>query len=88
VRVLGPTILRHGLACAQAIAGWHQVSNLWQAPDGRWGGAAWNHGWDSTMHALLLLRDFGLDPASDPARRAVSLVRDRVTWAGMWPEGI
>jgi len=40
------------------------------------------------MHALLLLRDFGLDPASDPARRAVSLVRDRVTWAGMWPEGI
>ena len=23
-----------------------------QAPDGRWGGAAWNRGWDSTMHVL------------------------------------
>src|SRR5206468_7971032 len=51
-----------------------------QAPDGRWGGAAWNRGWDSTMHALLLLKEMGLDPASDEARSAVGLVRDRVTW--------
>ena len=56
-----------------------------QAPDGRWGGAAWNHGWDSTMHVLWLLRDMGLDPASDAARRAVGLVRDRVTWRGCGP---
>src|SRR5262249_38718598 len=47
-----------------------------QAPDGRWGGAAWNHGWDSTMHVLSLLHQMGLDPASDAARRAVGLVRD------------
>src|SRR6185437_1694562 len=53
-----------------------------QAPDGRWGGAAWNRGWDSTMHVLSLLRELGLDPASDEARRAVGLVRDRVTWRG------
>src|SRR5205807_4436490 len=53
-----------------------------QAADGRWGGAHWNHGWDSTMHALWLLRDLGLDPASDEARHAVGLVRDRVTWRG------
>src|SRR5215470_10970699 len=53
-----------------------------QADDGRWGGAAWNRGWDSTMHVLMLLRDLGLDPASDQARRAVSRVRDRVTWQG------
>ena len=26
-----------------------------QASDGRWGGAAWNRGWTSTMHALMLL---------------------------------
>src|SRR5215813_11090418 len=39
-----------------------------QAVDGRWGGAAWNRGWNSTMHVLMLLRDFGLDPASDRAR--------------------
>ena len=53
-----------------------------QADDGRWGGAAWNRGWDSTMHVLMLLRDLGLDPASDQARQAVGLVRDRVTWQG------
>jgi len=56
-----------------------------QAPDGRWGGAAWNRGWDSTMHVLMLLRDLGLDPAGDEARRAVGLVRDRVTWQGSGP---
>ena len=56
-----------------------------QAGDGRWGGAAWNRGWDSTMHVLMLLRDLGLDPASDQACRAVGLVRDRVTWQGCGP---
>jgi hypothetical protein len=56
-----------------------------QAADGRWGGAAWNRGWNSTMHALWLLRDLGLDPASDQARHALALVRDRVTWAGCAP---
>jgi hypothetical protein len=57
-----------------------------QAADGRWGGAAWNRGWDSTMHVLMLLRDLGLDPASDQARRAVGLVRDQVTWQGCGPQ--
>ncbi|MGH7723191.1 MAG: hypothetical protein ACRENL_10250 [Candidatus Dormibacteria bacterium] len=53
-----------------------------QAADGRWGGAAWNRGWDSTMHVLMLLRDLGLDPAGHAARRALSLVHDCVTWRG------
>jgi hypothetical protein len=57
-----------------------------QASDGRWGGAAWNRGWDSTMHVLSLLHQMGLDPASDEARRAVGLVRDRVTWQGCGPQ--
>ena len=56
-----------------------------QAADGRWGGAAWNRGWDSTMHALMLLRDLGLDPASEQARLALGLVRERVTWKGCGP---
>ena len=56
-----------------------------QAPDGRWAGAAWNRGWDSTMHVLGLLREMGLDPACDAARRALSLVRERVTWRGCGP---
>jgi len=57
-----------------------------QGTDGRWSGAAWNRGWNSTMHVLILLRDMGLDPASDQARRAVNLVRDRVTWKGCGPQ--
>ncbi len=56
-----------------------------QGTDGRWGGAAWNRGWNSTMHVLLLLRELGLDPASEPARRAVELVRAGVTWKGCGP---
>src|SRR5579871_1831773 len=50
-----------------------------QAADGRWGGVAWNRGWNSTMHVLMLLRELGLDPASEQARRATDLVRDHVT---------
>ncbi len=57
-----------------------------QAADGRWGGAAWNHGWNSTMHVLTLLREMGLDPAGDAARRAVGLVGERVTWKGCGPQ--
>ena len=53
-----------------------------QRADGSWAGAAWNHGWDSTMHVLSLLRELGLDPASDQAHRAVAWVRERVTWRG------
>jgi len=56
-----------------------------QGPDGRWAGAAWNRGWDSTMHVLWLLRLMGLDPASEQARRAADLVRERVTWQGCGP---
>lgn len=56
-----------------------------QEADGRWSGAAWNRGWDSTMHVLMLLRDLGLDPACEQARRAVDLVRERVTWFGCGP---
>ena len=57
-----------------------------QGTDGRWGGAAWNHGWNSTMHVLMLLREIGLDPTSDEARRAVGRIRDGVTWKGCGPE--
>ena len=56
-----------------------------QDADGRWGGAAWNRGWNSTMHVLMLLRDLGLDPACGPARRALQRVRDQVTWRGCGP---
>jgi len=53
-----------------------------QGADGAWAGAAWNHGWNSTMHVLTLLREMGLDPAGEEARRAVGLVREGVRWRG------
>jgi hypothetical protein len=53
-----------------------------QGADGSWAGVAWNRGFDSTMHVLLLLKQLGLDPASIEARRAVDLVRENVTWRG------
>lgn len=56
-----------------------------QDRDGGWAGAAWNRGWDSTMHVLTLLREMGLDPESDAARRATGLVRNGVTWRGCGP---
>ena len=36
--------------------------------------------WTSTAWSLMLLRDFGLDPASTAARRAVDRVRDHCQW--------
>jgi hypothetical protein len=69
-----------------ATQGWGARLLARQGADGRWGGAAWNHGWNSTMHILWLLRLLGLDPASAEARRAVGLVRDRVTWKGCGPQ--
>jgi hypothetical protein len=57
-----------------------------QEADGRWSGAAWNRGWNSTMHVLMLLRDLGLEPTSEQARRATDLVRGRVTWKGCGPQ--
>jgi hypothetical protein len=68
-----------------ASEGWGAQLLSFQGPDGRWSGAAWNRGWDSTMHVLWLLRHLGLDPESAEAKRAVGLVRDNVTWKGSGP---
>lgn len=68
-----------------ATEGWGARLLGLQGADGRWGGAAWNRGWNSTMHVLWLLRHLGLDPAGAEARRAVGVVRDQVTWQGCGP---
>jgi hypothetical protein len=68
-----------------ASEGWGARLLALQGADGRWGGAAWNRGWNSTMHVLWLLREMGLDPASAQARRALGLVREQVTWQGSGP---
>ena len=63
-----------------ATEGWGARLLALQAPDGQWGGRPWSHDWTDTFHVLELLRRFGLDPDSEPARRAVGLVRDHITW--------
>ena len=69
-----------------AVEGWGAKLLSLQGGDGRWAGAAWNRGWDSTMHVLMLLREFGLMPESERTREAVRLVRKRATWQGCGPE--
>jgi hypothetical protein len=52
-----------------------------QGPDGHWGGAAFvPHAWISTNDTLQLLRDLGVDAASDRVRTAIGKVRDGCNW--------
>jgi hypothetical protein len=62
--------------------GWGAQLLALQGTDGSWAGTAWNHGWDSTMHVLTLLREMGLDPQSNQARSAIRRVHDQVHWMG------
>jgi hypothetical protein len=70
-----------------ATQGWGAQLLALQGEDGSWAGEAWNHGWNSTMHVLSLLREMGLDPAGEAARRALGLVRDHVHWRGWDRDG-
>lgn len=52
-------------------------------PDVGDGDEGWDRGpqpWTATTYSLLLLRDFGIDPRSEPMRRTVTLVRDNCRW--------
>lgn len=73
-----------------ASEGWGAELLGLEGPDGQWdGGALFPAGWkpdgtgqpwSATAYSLQLLCDLGLDPASDPARRAVALVRENCRW--------
>lgn len=63
-----------------ASEGWGARLLGLQAPDGTWGDGVSTPKWSSNLYTLLLLRAMGLDPASEQARAAVSLVRAHVTW--------
>ncbi len=63
-----------------ASEGWGARLLAHQGPDGKWGDDTSAPEWESTLYALLLLREMGLDPRSRQARGAVGLVRDEVTW--------
>jgi hypothetical protein len=62
-----------------ASEGWGARLLALQAPGGQWG-ASDDEGWMTTVDALVLLKDLGVDPVGAEARRAISLVRDRITW--------
>lgn len=75
-----------------ATEGWGGRLLALQGEDGQWAGGAcfpaegWRRAegegqpWTSTLPALQLLHDFGVDPSSDPVRRAVALVRNHSRW--------
>jgi hypothetical protein len=68
-----------------ATEGWGAHLLALQGTDGQWGAGTTNPEWIS-LRTLLLLREMGLDPTSDEARRAIALVRDNVTWQGVLPQ--
>ena len=68
-----------------ATEGWGARLLALQGPDGLWGGRPWSQDWTDTFHVLELLRRFGLDPESEPARKAVGLVHEHVVWRGGAP---
>jgi hypothetical protein len=74
-----------------ATEGWGARLLDLQGADGQWAGGAcfpaegWRRGeegqpWTATLPTLQLLCDLGVDPRSDPVRRAVALVRDGCRW--------
>jgi len=62
-----------------ATEGWGAHLLALQDDDGLWPRADTDPEWSCFLH-LALLRDLGIDPMSDDARRTVGLVRDKVTW--------
>jgi hypothetical protein len=62
-----------------ASEGWGARLLDLQSPRGQWGRDD-DEGWMTTVEALVLLKDLGVDPAADRVRRAIGLVRDRITW--------
>jgi hypothetical protein len=72
-----------------AASGWGARLLALQGSDGQWGGGTYwpphdddpdGQPWTATTYSLLLLRDFGLVPATREARRAIRLVRDNSRW--------
>jgi hypothetical protein len=73
--------------------GWGARLLAHQDPDGQWAGGAFvprdfdprewqdvGQPWTATTHALTQLREFGLDPTTDRARRTVELIDANARW--------
>lgn len=68
-----------------ATQGWSAQLLARQTPDGQWGGDGEHPDW-MALETLLLLRSMGLDPSSNEAQRAITVVREKVTWHGVLPQ--
>ncbi len=64
-----------------AFEGWGRALLDRQAPEGSW--ARDDDGWMITMDALALLREMGLDPSSDAARRAIDRVKTNLRFQAL-----
>jgi hypothetical protein len=64
-----------------ALEGWGRALLECQAPEGWWNPN--DPGWMITMDALALLREMGLDPSSDEARRAIARVKANLTFEAL-----
>jgi hypothetical protein len=62
-----------------ASEGWGAGLLDLQTAEGHWNDET-QHGWMSTTDVLALLKELGLDPAGEPARKAIDLVNQRVRW--------
>ncbi|MCB1163318.1 MAG: hypothetical protein R3C71_07630 [Candidatus Krumholzibacteriia bacterium] len=63
-----------------ASEGWGATLLARQNPDGSWGDPGSPRRWEPTLFTMLLLREFGLDPDSSPARAAAKRLGERFTW--------
>ncbi len=63
-----------------AYEGWGARLLALQAPNGQWRDSTYLREWTSTAWTLSLLREMGLDPDSERARRAATLVRENSRW--------
>jgi len=63
-----------------AREGWGARLLALQAPNGQWSDSTYLREWTSTAWTLSLLREMGLDPGSESARRAVTPVRENSRW--------
>ena len=67
-----------------ATEGWGAQLLAMQRPDAQWTAEPnrkpTGDEWFANLEAFILLRDLGLDPASEEARRAMSVVRDDEVW--------
>ncbi|MFU8947410.1 hypothetical protein ACLRGF_11850 [Mycetocola zhadangensis] len=74
-----------------ADEGWGAQLLALQAADGQWDGGVYDPAegrddddpgqpWTATHHTLVLLRELGIDPTNEQARKAIARVRSQVKW--------